>query len=183
MSGNQLTHSSCFSEVNIRRYCCRSRLILSICPLVWGWYAVDNRGWIPNLLQMCFITCDANCGPLSNTIPVGSPWCFHTWHKYSFTVSRADMLLVQGMCYTCFTSPLYYLPYPGIKLPTSLRYWSLLITTLLILSIAPGLDSRTAMHLGASCISSLLYDPYLASCLPHVFLMTRLHPVGYDPLI
>ena len=46
---------------------------------------------------MSFITCDANCGPLSNTIPVGSPWCFHTWRKYSFAVSRADMLLVQGM--------------------------------------------------------------------------------------
>ena len=46
---------------------------------------------------MSFITCDANCGPLSDTIPVGSPWCFHTWHKYSFAMSRVDTLLVQGM--------------------------------------------------------------------------------------
>ena len=46
---------------------------------------------------MSFITCDANCGPRSDTIPVGSPWCFHTWRKYSFAVSRADTLLVQGM--------------------------------------------------------------------------------------
>ena len=97
MSGNQLTHSSCFSEVNIQRYYCRSRLILSVCLSVWGWYAVDNLGWIPNLLQMSFITCEANCGPLSDTIPVGSPWCFHTWRKYSFAVSRLDTLLVQGM--------------------------------------------------------------------------------------
>ena len=58
---------------------------------------MDNQGWIPSLLQMSFITCDANCGPLSNTIPVGSPWCFHTWHKYSFVVLRTDMVLVQGM--------------------------------------------------------------------------------------
>ena len=51
---------------------------------------------------MSFITCDANCGPRSNTIPVGSPWCFHTWHKYNFAVLRADTLLVQGMNSTSF---------------------------------------------------------------------------------
>ena len=31
---------------------------------------------------------------------------------------------------------------------------------------------HTAMHLGASCISSLLYDPYLTSCSSHVFPLT-----------
>ena len=31
---------------------------------------------------------------------------------------------------------------------------------------------RTATHLGASCISSPLYDPYLTSCSSHVFLLT-----------
>ena len=156
------------------RYCCRSRLILSVCPSVCGWYAVDNQGWIPNLLQMSFITCNVNCGPLSDTIPVGSPWCFHTWHKYSFVVSRVDTLLVQGMnstslekwstttCYARFTSPLYYLPYPGIELPTSLRYWSLLIVTLLILSIVSGLDSRTASQLSASCL------PHASSFTMHI---------------
>ena len=41
----------------------------------------------------------------------------------------------------------------------------------------------TALHLGASCISSPLYDPYLASCSSHVLLMTRTRPIGYDPLI
>ena len=35
----------------------------------------------------------------------------------------------------------------------------------------------TAMHLGTSCISSLLYDPYLASCLSYVFTMTCLRPI------
>ena len=43
--------------------------------------------------------------------------------------------------------PYHYLPHPGIELPTSLWYWSLLITTLLILSIAPGLDPCTASWL------------------------------------
>ena len=61
--------------------------------------------------------------------------------------------IVYCTCYARFTLPLYYLPYPGIKLPTSLRYWSLPITTLLILSIAPGLDSRTALWLSTSCLS------------------------------
>ena len=42
---------------------------------------------------------------------------------------------------------------------------------------------RTAKHLGTSCISSPLYDPYLTSCSSHVLLMTRLRPIGYDPLI
>ena len=60
---------------------------------------------------------------------------------------------------------------------------SLPTTTLPILCNAPGLDSRTASHLGASCISSPLYDPYLASCSSHVLLMTRTRPIGYDPLI
>ena len=115
------------------------------------------------------------------------------------------------LCYARFTSPLYYLPYPGIELPTSLWYRSLLITTLLILSIVPGLDSRTALwlsascsphakilhhayrtasHLGASCITSLLYDPYLPhACLMYALLtpcwhlMTHLCPIGYNPLI
>ena len=63
---------------------------------------MDNWGRIPNFLQKSFITCDANCGPRSDTIPVGSPWCFHTWHKYSFAVSRVDTLLMQGMNSTSF---------------------------------------------------------------------------------
>ena len=42
---------------------------------------------------------------------------------------------------------------------------------------------RTALHLGASCISSPLYDPYLASCSSHALLKTRTRPIGYDPLI
>ena len=30
--------------------------------------------------------------------------------------------VVEGKCYARFTLPLYYLPYLGIELPTSLRY-------------------------------------------------------------
>ena len=41
----------------------------------------------------------------------------------------------------------------------------------------------TASHLGTTCISSPLYDPYLASCSSHVLLMTRLRPIGYNPSI
>ena len=91
---------------------------------------------------------------------------------------RAEMKYMR-CCYTRFTSPLYHLPYPGIELPTSPQYWSLLITTLLILSNAPGLDSRTASWLSASWLSaswlsaswlsaSWLSASWLsASCLPH----------------
>ena len=70
--------------------------------------------------------------------------------------------LMTTCCYARFTLSLYYLPYLGIELPTSLRYRSLLIATLLILRIVPGLDSRTAscsphgkpftMHIAQPCI-------------------------------
>ena len=39
-------------------------------------------------------------------------------------VQAAEKDLVEAkdhICYARFTSPLYYLPYPGIELPTSLR--------------------------------------------------------------
>ena len=73
-----------------------------------------------------------------------------------------------------------YTPYPPwSRLSHSLRAVHLIFTSWQTLHHA----YRTAMHLGASCISSPLYNPYLASCSPHVFLMTRLRPIGYDPLI
>ena len=111
-------------------------------------------------------------------------------------------LKTSGCCYARFTSPLYYLPYPGIELPTSLtittnyytpdpmqRPWSRpshsLMAVRLMFTSCQTLHHayRTASHLGASCISSPLYNPYLASCPSHVLLMTRTHPIGYDPLI
>ena len=77
----------------------------------------------------------------------------------------------------------HYTPYPmqchWSRLSHSLMAVHLMFTSCQILHHA----YRTALHLGTSCISSLLYDLYLASCLPHVSLMTRTHPIGYDPLI
>ena len=77
----------------------------------------------------------------------------------------------------------YYTPYPirrpWSRLSHSLMAVSLMSTSCQILHHA----YRTASHLGASCISSPLYNPYLASCSSHVLLMTRTHPIGYDPLI
>ena len=77
----------------------------------------------------------------------------------------------------------YYTPYP-IRRP-----WSRLSHSLMAVCLMPTSCQilqhayHTASHLGASCISSPLYDPYLASCSSHVSLMTRTRPIGYDPLI
>ena len=77
----------------------------------------------------------------------------------------------------------HYTPYPmqrpWPRLSHSLMAVRLMSTSCQILHHA----YRTALHLGASCISSPLYDPYLASCSSHVFPMTRTRPIGYDPLI
>ena len=75
----------------------------------------------------------------------------------------------------------YYTPYPQpwSRPSHSLMAVRLMFTSCQILHHA----YRTASHLGASCISSPLYDPYLASCSSHVFLMTHTRPIGYDPLI
>ena len=77
--------------------------------------------------------------------------------------------------------PLHSLSYatPWPRLSHSLMAIRLMSTSRQILHHA----YRTASHLGTSCISSLLYDPYLASCSSHVFLMTCTCPIGYDPLI
>ena len=77
----------------------------------------------------------------------------------------------------------HYTPYPmqrpWPRLSHSLMAVRLMFTLCQILHHA----YHTAPHLGASCISSPLYDPYLASCSSHVLLMTRTRPIGYDPLI
>ena len=163
--------------------------------------------------------------------------------------------LLRSLPYSPLFRHYHYLPYPGIELPTSLRHWSLLITTLLILKhrfwsrpmhslmAIHHLDPRTALWLSARCLphvhlmsiswtalwlfTSCLPHVYLmvASCsphadsplpcishslasrrlmyfistlwplsvlilasrsphvIPHVFLMARIRPIGYDPLI
>ena len=77
----------------------------------------------------------------------------------------------------------HYTPYPmqcpWSRLSHSLMAVHLMFTSCQILHHA----YHTASHLGASCISSPLYDPYLASCSSHVLLMTHTRPIGYDPLI
>ena len=77
----------------------------------------------------------------------------------------------------------HYTPYP------MQRHWSRLSHSLMAVCLMFTLCQilhhayRTASHLGASYISSPLYDPYLASCSSYVLLMTHTRPIRYDPLI
>ena len=77
----------------------------------------------------------------------------------------------------------YYTPYPTQR-PWSRHSHSLMAVRFTFTSCQTLHHAyRTASHLGASCISSPLYNPYLASCSSHVFLMIRTRPIGYDPPI
>ena len=65
-----------------------------------------------------------------------------------------------------------YTPYPN-HCPWSRPSHSLMAVRLMFTSCQILHHAyRTATHLDASCISSPLYDPYLASCSSHVFPLT-----------
>ena len=53
--------------------------ILSVCPSICGWNVVESFGWISSCLHKSPMTCDANCGPRSDTMLLGSPWFFHMY--------------------------------------------------------------------------------------------------------
>ena len=77
----------------------------------------------------------------------------------------------------------YYTPYPT-QHPWSRSSHSLMAVCLMFTSCQILHHAyHTASHLGTSCISSPLYDPYPTSCSSHAFLMTHTRPIGYDPLI
>lgn len=50
------------------------RLYLSVCPFVWGWYAVVNKLRIPKAEQIAWNYLEANCPPLSGSRLTGGPY-------------------------------------------------------------------------------------------------------------
>jgi len=47
--------------------------MISVCPSVCGWKAVDSFNTTPNIRQNSFQKADTNCGPWSETIDSGAP--------------------------------------------------------------------------------------------------------------
>jgi hypothetical protein len=70
--------------------------ILSVCPSVWGWNAVDNRQSTPSRSHNLFQNTAANCGPLSDIIVFGSP-CNLTTSLTNISASpRASIIVWHG---------------------------------------------------------------------------------------
>ena len=127
--------------------------------------------------------------PIANSHPptVKRTGCCEPWHLlrslyfapilFTSPGDRTPNLTTITVTTNYYTS--YPMQRPWPRLLHSLIAVRLMFTSCQILHHA----YHTASHLGTSCTSSPLYDPYLTSCSSHVLLMTRTRPIGYDPLI
>ena len=61
----------------IFKFCSSSWFVLSICPFICRWKAVDNFISIPNILFNSFINPAANYSPLSEITLSNNPYNFH----------------------------------------------------------------------------------------------------------
>src|SRR5580692_3781595 len=64
---------SCRAVDHGQRYCSIQAFILSVCPSVLGWKAVDKFCWMPSALQIVFENLDVNCGSQLDMILLGMP--------------------------------------------------------------------------------------------------------------
>ena len=71
--GSHFTQSSCQWLTNILRYCSSHWLVLSNCPLVWGWYAVLMFCQIPIHRHSSLVKVEAKRVSRSLMIDLGIP--------------------------------------------------------------------------------------------------------------
>src|ERR1700720_1389465 len=71
--GRYSAQLSCRPLTQFRRYCSTHAFILSDCPSVLGWNAVDKFWLIPVALAIALEKCDVNRGSLSEIILLGMP--------------------------------------------------------------------------------------------------------------
>ena len=84
---------------------------LSVCR----WKAVESFCLIPSFLQSSYVTCAANCGPLSEMMASGNPVHFQTLSSSSWLVCSAVMVLLQGdkmIALLCQSTTIRILSYP-----------------------------------------------------------------------
>src|SRR5229473_3861511 len=81
-----------------------SWLILSVCPSVCGWNAVDKFVVIPSFLCSSVMNFDANCGPLSEIIFLGNPCFANTCCMYSSAIPSLVMVVRTGTMTASFVS-------------------------------------------------------------------------------
>jgi len=97
MKGMSSTQLSCWKLQKILRYCSSSWLTLSVSPLVCRWYAVLREDLTFNFFHNSWITLDANWGPQSEIICLGSPVLRQTLSRINWVVSSAVMVLLHGV--------------------------------------------------------------------------------------
>ena len=61
------------------KYCSTVALYLSVCPSVWGWYAVEGFPSILNSVYSAYMNNETNWGPLSEITFWGVPWSLKMW--------------------------------------------------------------------------------------------------------
>ena len=71
-------------------------LMISDCPSVWAWCAVDNFSHIPSILQNSFQKSEMNWGPQSDTIMSGGPQCQYICSTNNQAIPAASVVLWQG---------------------------------------------------------------------------------------
>ena len=74
-------------------------LVLSVCPLVCWWYAVDILCLVPNASRKYCMNCAVNVEPQSDMMSSGIPWAAMTWLMNKETVPvTSTSLLVSAKC-------------------------------------------------------------------------------------
>jgi hypothetical protein len=103
--GSMCAHMDGLSAVQGLKYCSTHAFILSVCPSVLGWKAVDRFCWIPVALQRAFVKWDANHGSRSEIILLGNPnqgiKCFRTL----LATPCPSIVLLQGMNLAALVHP------------------------------------------------------------------------------
>ena len=67
-NGSSNCQLSCWKLQKAQRYCSNSWFIRSVCPSVWGWYAMLRFWFTPSMRQSSLINLELNWGPLSDMI-------------------------------------------------------------------------------------------------------------------
>lgn len=94
--GRRDAQLSWVNEEKHLRYCSKVWLVLSVCPLLCGWYAEDRQTSIFRALHRAFQNLEVKCTPLSGTILLGNP-CNRTISLINrCAVSGAEGVLIMG---------------------------------------------------------------------------------------
>jgi hypothetical protein len=103
--GSSCAQLVCRPVVYARRYCSTQAFILSVCPSVLGWNAMERFCWMPRLLHSAVENRDANLGSLSEMILLGAPNHGTRCFRYSSATPGPSIILLHGMNFAALVHP------------------------------------------------------------------------------